>query len=67
MTKEQFQAYCLAQANWWMAYANTPANKKRTVFKGFSDRALSESELIDDAMNTSRNHLQNYWESCNNP
>lgn len=67
MTKDQFQAYCLAQSNWWIAYANTPANKGRTVFKGFSTDTLSESELIDDAINTAKNHLHNYWESCNNP
>lgn len=67
MTKDQFQAYCLAQANWWIAYANTPANKNRTVLLGFGGEKLSEDQLIDDAMNTAQNHLQKYWESCNNP
>jgi len=63
MTPEQFQAYCLAQSNYWIAYANTPMNKKRKVYHlGY---LLTEDELIEDAFNTAKQHLDNYWKSCN--
>lgn len=63
MTKDEFKNYSLAQANWWIAYANTKENKERTVFCG--DNKLSEEELVNDALNTARQHLRNYSNICN--
>jgi len=54
----------IARANWWTAYANTPANLNRTVHKGCSDGPmLTKDELIDHAMITANNYLT-YAQEC---
>lgn len=45
----------IARASYWSAYANTPANKARFISRGAIK--LSENDLVDDAMQTSLNHL----------
>lgn len=61
-------ALCIARANWWTAYATTPANLARIVTKGGYSNAerLSKDELIDDAMATANNHLRNAQEALDN-
>jgi hypothetical protein len=53
----------IARANWWTAYANTPANLNRIVHHGGHDSPLfTKDELINDAMSTANNHLRNAQE-----
>jgi hypothetical protein len=53
----------IARANWWTAYANTPANLNRIVHHGGHDGPLfTKDELIDDAMRIANNHLSNAQE-----
>ena len=61
-------ALCIARAQWWIAYANTPANLVRRVRVGSygSNEYLCKSELIGDAMNTADNHLRNAQEAIDN-
>ena len=58
-------ALCIARAQWWTAFANTPANLARRVRVGGYGSAeyLCKSELIDDAMKTADNHLHNAQEA----
>lgn len=58
-------ALSIARANWWVAYANTPANLARRVEVGTyrSGEYLCKSELIDDAMKTANTHLTNAQEA----
>lgn len=51
----------IARAQWWTAYANTPANLERKVWCGESPtkRFLSRDDLIDHAMTTAHAHLDN--------
>lgn len=60
-------ALSIARANWWTAYANTPANLARMVSRGgsHSDKHpyLMAHELIDNAMTTADTHLRNAQES----
>lgn len=51
----------IARSNWWIAYSNTSANKSRRVNAGhyMSHEYLCESELVDDAISTANNHLEN--------
>ncbi len=54
----------IARANWWTAYANTPANLNRTVHKGgYDGPLLTKDELIDNAMVTANTHLKNAQDS----
>lgn len=67
MNKEALQLQInlsMVRANWWIAYANTPANLAREVRIGgyMSDDYMSKSELIDDAMNTANTHIKNAQE-----
>ncbi len=64
MNKEQFQKYCEMQANWWMAYATTGVCKKLKIFHG-DGKELTDEEKIAHALDTAKNHMHNYWESCN--
>lgn len=54
-------ALCIARAQWWTAYANTPANLARRVQVGGygGSEYLCKSELVDDAMKTADTHLRN--------
>lgn len=54
----------IARAQWWTAYANSPANLARRVKASafHSDECLCKSELIDDAMNIADAHLRNAQE-----
>ncbi len=49
-------ALSIARANWWTAYAHTPANKGRIVTDGIGRRHTPD-DLIGDAMTTANNHL----------
>lgn len=67
MNKPQYQAYCLAQANWWIASATTGHCKSRNLFKSINkvgDTPMSDEEKVANAMETAQTHLKNYWESC---
>ena len=71
MNKEEYKNFSLAQANWWTAYANSKANKSRKVYIGNDSetvplRLLTEEELVDDALNTAKQHLDGFLEMCNN-
>lgn len=48
-----------------MRYASTEANTNRSITKG-NGRPLTNSEKIDDAMNTSQRHMKNYLELSEN-
>lgn len=45
------------RAQWWMAYANTAANKGRIVRDG-GGRQLTPDDLVKDAMETSNAHIR---------
>ena len=48
---------------WWIAFSTSPENLGRTVHHGFSDDPLfTKEELINDALNTSKNHIKRYSE-----
>jgi hypothetical protein len=62
----------LAYANWWINYANTPANLNRIVGQSTGEKDekgnyiytnFTKEELINDAMNTALNHIRNATES----
>lgn len=61
MNKDVLQAQInlsIARSNWWIAYANTPGNLNRDVYRGFSEVRYTKEQLIDDAMQTANNHLR---------
>jgi hypothetical protein len=70
MTKDELKNFSLAQANWWTAYSNSRANKSRKVYvsvrNGYDEHEelLSEEELVDDALNTAKQHLDNFLKLC---
>ncbi len=64
MTKDELKNFSLAQANWWTAYSNSRANKSRKVYVGGDYLPLSEEELVDDALNTAKQHLDNFFKLC---
>lgn len=55
-------ALCIARAQWWTTYANTPANKNRHVTDG-GGRRYTEDEMIESAMQTANSHLTNAQEA----
>jgi hypothetical protein len=64
-------ALCIARAQWWTAYANTPANLARVVHYGgatpeYQGAQLTRDELIDSAMNVANTHLRNAQEALDN-
>ncbi len=48
-------------ALWWMHYANTEHNKNRRVVRG-DGHQLTTVELVGDAMETSKAHIQLFCE-----
>lgn len=70
MTKDELKNFSLAQANWWTVYSNSRANKSRKVYvsirDGYEEREelLSEEELVDDALTTAKQHLDNFFKLC---
>lgn len=63
MTREQFQKFCLAQANWWCHAASNGHAATRHITRGDGHR-LDADELRDDAMKTAQHHLTRYMEAC---
>jgi len=63
MNKEQFQQFCLVQAQWWMHSASNGHAATRYITRGDGHR-LTADELRDDAMNISRQHMTNFRKSC---
>lgn len=65
MTPEQWQKHCELQALWWIAYATTGACKSRDMRHGTSEGVpFTDEEKVQDALNTARNHIRLYRESC---
>ena len=56
-------AISLHEAGFWTAYATSPENLAREVTSGHDERGLlkllTREQLIDDAMQTARRHLDN--------
>lgn len=71
MTKDEFKQYCLAQSNWWIAYATTGLAKNRKMWRKESYRGewqdvdLTDEEKIQEALDTAQQHLDNYFKTCN--
>ena len=60
VTKMEFDLR-LARARWWENFANTKANKSREVYHGCDctpEKRFTEDELVEDAMNTAKRHLE---------
>lgn len=57
IAKSQFEVHKM-YAMWWMNYANTEHNKNRTVTNLGSGIKMTPDELVQDAMETSKRHIE---------
>lgn len=63
MNKEEYKAFCLAQAQWWLVSAQTGHYKQRKIYYS-DDSELTDEEKLDSCMGTAQTHLKNYREAC---
>ena len=65
MTKQEQLKFHELMAHWWMAYATTGVCKSRNISR-MNGEQLSDEEKIEDAMETSKRHIELYMEVAEN-
>ena len=64
MNKEEYKAFCLAQAQWWLVSAQTGHYKQRKLYHGLNGPEFTDEEKLDNCMNTAQLHLDHYHQAC---
>ena len=66
MTREERMKFHEMQAYWWMHSASNGHTKQRKISHGFDGPELTDQEKVDDAMQTSQNHMRLFMEVAEN-
>lgn len=65
MTREEQLKFHELQAMWWMHSATNKHACSRKMWHGFKETEMTDQEKINNAMETSKRHMDMYWEIVN--